>query len=154
MTLNPAKFTDANRAVVDSLMAVANTALAAAERVVALNVDTVRSMVRDSSENAKTLLGAKNAQEAIGMQANQAQPSIEKAVAYSRALYEISSMAQEELTKLAQSQYGEFQTQISNVMKPSNAASAAPFDFAVAAIKQAMSATNTVYENAAKKTKK
>ena len=91
MSVNFEQFTSANKATVDSLLAVANTALASAERIAALNLNTARSVMEDSVSGAKALMGAKDVQEALSIQASLAQPNVEKAVAYSRSVYEISA---------------------------------------------------------------
>ena len=43
MSINTEQFTAANKATVDSLLSVANTALASAERIAALNLNTARA---------------------------------------------------------------------------------------------------------------
>ncbi|MBS1131823.1 MAG: Phasin, partial [Proteobacteria bacterium] len=83
----PEQFASANKATVDSLLSVANAALASAERIAALNLNTARSVLEDSVSGTKALLGAKDVQEAISIQASLAQPNVEKAVAYSRSVY-------------------------------------------------------------------
>ena len=98
----PEQFAAANKATVDSLLALANTAFASAERIAALNLHTARAVIEDSVANTKALLGAKDAQEAISLQASIAQPNVEKAVAYSRSVYEIAAQTQEELTKVVE----------------------------------------------------
>lgn len=142
MRPNMPDYTAANKAVVDSLMTVANTALAAAERVVSLNVDTVRALVEDQASHTKALLGAQNVNDAVNAAQKAMTPNpIEQAVNYSRGLYEISTLATEELTKLAQSQYGEFHSRIAEAMNPMNALHATPFDFAIKAIRDTMNLT-------------
>ena len=86
MFATPEQFAAANKAAVESLLTLANTALASAERVAALNLNTARSVLEDSVSNTKAILGAKDAQEAISVQATLAQPNVEKAVAYSRSV--------------------------------------------------------------------
>jgi phasin family protein len=97
-------FAVSNKALVDTLVNVANTALAAAERIVALNSETARTLVSDSASNTKALLEAKTPQEIFDIQANVTQPNISKAAAYSRGLYEIAKLAQESLLKQVQNQ--------------------------------------------------
>jgi phasin family protein len=96
--ITPESFASSNKALVDTLVTLANTALAAAEQVVALNAATARSFVQDSASNTKALLSAQTPQEAMSIQASLAQPGVETAVAYSRSLYEIASKAQEALS--------------------------------------------------------
>jgi phasin family protein len=91
MFKTPEQFAAANKATVDSLLSLANTAPASAERIAALNLNTARSVMEDSVSGAKALMGAKDVQEALSIQASLAQPNVEKAVAYSRSVYEISA---------------------------------------------------------------
>jgi phasin family protein len=103
MFKTPEQFAAANKATVDSLLSLANTALASAERIAALNLNTARSVMEDSVSGAKALMGAKDVQEALSIQASLAQPNVEKAVAYSRSVYEISAQTPEELSKMVES---------------------------------------------------
>ena len=109
MSINPEQFAAANKATVDSLLSVANTALASAERIAALNLNTVRSALEDSVSGAKSVMAAKDPQEALKLQSSLAQPAVEKAVAYSRSVYEITSQTQQELAKMVEAQFGDFQ---------------------------------------------
>jgi phasin family protein len=99
----PEQFAAANKASVDALLTLANTALASAERIAALNLNTARSVLEDGVANAKALLGAKDPQEFFSVQASLAQPSLEKAVAYSRSVYEISAQSKGRVRQAARS---------------------------------------------------
>lgn len=147
MTINAEQFAAANKATVDSLLAVANTALASAERIAALNLNTARSVLEDSVSNTKAILGAKDAQEAITLQASLAQPNVEKAVAYSRSVYEISAQTQEELSKMVEAQFGEFQKQVAGLLDKASKSAPAGSDVAVAAVKSAIAAANSAFDS-------
>jgi phasin family protein len=112
MFTKPEQFAAANKASVDAMLTLANTALASAERIAALNLNTARSMLEDGVSNAKAMLGAKNAQELFSVQASLAQPNLEKAVAYTRSVYEISAQSKEEISKLLEAQFSDFQKQV------------------------------------------
>jgi len=143
----PEQFTAANKATVDSLLSVANAALASAERIAALNLNTARSVLEDSVSGTKALLGAKDVQEALSIQAALAQPNVEKAVAYSRSVYEISAQAQEELSKTIESQFGSFQRQVADLLDKAAKSAPAGSDVAVAAVKSAIAAANSAFDN-------
>jgi phasin family protein len=143
----PEQFASANKAAVDSLLSVANAALASAERIAALNLNTARSVLEDSVSNTKALLGAKDVQEALSIQASLAQPNVEKAVAYSRSVYEISAQAQEELSKTIESQFSGFQKQVADLLDKTAKAAPAGSDVAVAAVKSAIAAANSAFDN-------
>lgn len=143
----PDQITAANKASIETLLTLANTAFASAERLAALNLNVARSVMEDSAANTKGLLGVKDPQELIGYQASLAQPAVEKAVAYSRSLYEIASQTQEEISKVFESQFAELNKNIATVLD--QAAKNAPpgSEVAVTAMKSAIAAANSAYES-------
>ena len=68
MSINVEQFAAANKATVDSLLSVANTALASAERVAALNLSTARSALEDVASNTRQVMEAKTPQAALEAQ--------------------------------------------------------------------------------------
>jgi hypothetical protein len=60
MFTTPEQLATANKANVEAMLTLANTAFASAERFAALNLNTARAVLEDSVNNAKTLLGAKD----------------------------------------------------------------------------------------------
>jgi len=143
----PEQFASANKTAVDSLLSLANTALASAERIAALNLNAARSILEDGVSGTKALLGAKDVQEALSIQASLAQPNVEKAVAYSRSVYEISAQAQEELSKTLEGQFGGFQKQVAELLDKAAKSAPAGSDVAVAAVKSAIAAANSAFDN-------
>ena len=147
MFTSPEQFASANKATVDSLLSLANTALASAERVAALNLNVARSMLEDGVAGGKSVMAAKDPQTAVSASAALVQPGIEKAVAYSRSVYEISAQTQEEFSKSLEKQFGSFQQQVAEMLD--KAAKSAPVgsDVAVAAVKSAIAAANSAFDN-------
>ena len=143
----PEQFAAANKVAVDSLLTVANTALASAERIAALNLNTARSIIEDSVANSKALMGAKDVQEVVALQSSLAQPNVEKAVAYSRSIYEISAQTQEELSKLVEAQFADFQKNVAGMLDKVSKQAPAGSDVAVAAVKSAFAAANSAFDN-------
>ena len=147
MSINTEQFAAANKAAVDSLLSVANTALASAERIANLNLETARAAFEDSAANTKALLGAKDVQEALAIQASLAQPNIDKAVAYGRSVAEISTQTQEELTKLVEAQFGDFQKSVTGMLEKAAKSAPAGSDVAVAAVQSAIAAATSAFDN-------
>lgn len=146
MYTTPEQLAGANKANVETLLTVANTAFASAERLAALNLNTARTLLEDSVNTAKTLLAAKDVQELVSMQAALAQPAFEKAVAYSRSVYEIASQTQDEFSKIFDSQYVEINKNVTSVLDKAVKNAPAGSDVAVAAVKSAIAAANSAYE--------
>jgi phasin family protein len=147
MSINPEQFAAANKAAVDSLLSVANTALASAERIATLNLETARSVLEDSVSNAKAIMGAKDPQEALSIQASLAKPNVEKAVAYGKSVYEISAETQEQLAKMVEAQFGEFQKNVASMLEKAAKSAPAGSDVAVAAVQSAIAAANSAFDN-------
>jgi len=147
MSINPEQFAAANKAAVDSLLSVANTALASAERIATLNLETARSVLEDSVSNAKAIMGAKDPQEALTIQASLAKPNVEKAVAYGKSVYEISAETQEQLAKMVEAQFGDFQKNVAAMLEKAAKSAPAGSDVAVAAVQSAIAAANSAFDN-------
>ena len=143
----------ANKANVEAMLTLANTAFASAERLAALNLNTARAVLEDGMNNAKALLGAKDLQEVISLQATLAQPAVEKAVAYSRNVYEISAQTQDEFSKLVEAQFAEVNKNVASTLDKAAKSAPAGSDVAVAAVKSAIAAANSAYDTMSKAAK-
>ena len=62
-------------------------------------------------------MGAKDPQAALAAQSSLAKPAVEKAVAYSRSIYEITSETQQELAKMVEAQFGDFQKSMASMVE-------------------------------------
>lgn len=147
MFATPEQFAAANKASVEAMLSLANTALASAERIAALNLNTARSLLEDSVANTKAILGAKDPKEALAVQASLAQPNVEKAVAYTRSVYEISAQSKEEVSKLLEAQFGDFQKQIAGLLDKAAKSAPAGSDVAVNAVKSAIAAATSAFDS-------
>ena len=147
MSINPEQFAAANKAAVDSLLAVANTALASAERIATLNLETARTVLEDSAASAKAMMAAKDVKEAVAIQASLAQPAVDKAVAYGKSVFEITSQTQQELAKMAETQFSEFQKSVANMVELAAKSAPAGSEGAVAAVQSAIAAANSAFGN-------
>lgn len=147
MTINTEKFAAANKATVDSLLSVANTALASAERIAALNLNTARATLEDSVSGVKAVMAAKDPKEAVAVQSSLAQPAVDKAVAYARSVYEISTETQQEFAKMVETQFGDFQKTVTGLIEQATKSAPVGSEGAVAAIQQAITAANSAFGN-------
>lgn len=148
MTINLDKFAEQNKATVDSLLAVATAAMSSAERIAALNLNTGREFVQDCADAAKAVLNAKDAQEALNTASGLVQPSLQKAVAYTKSLYEIGAEAHGEVQKLFDAQYGDFQKAASKLIEEATKSAPAGSEAIVAAAKEAVAKASAALETA------
>ncbi|MDT3670852.1 MAG: phasin family protein [Aromatoleum sp.] len=153
MFATPEQFAATNKANIETLLTLANSTFASAERFAALNLNTARSILEDSIANAKSLLGAKDVQELLSLQSALAQPLVEKAVAYNRSVYEIASQSQEEVSKLVEAQIAELNKNLAVALDKAAKSAPAGSDVAVAAVKSAIAAANSAYDSVSKAAK-
>ena len=151
--VTPEQFAAANKTNVETLLTLANTAFASAERLAALNLNTARSLLEDGVANTKALLAAKDVQELVNLQVSLAQPIVEKAVAYARSVYEISSQSQEEMSKVFEGQVAEMNKGVATALDKAAKSAPAGSDVAVAAVKSAIAAANSAYDSMSKAAK-
>ena len=145
--LNNEQVLSANKAAIDTLLSVANTALATAESLAALNLGTAREALQDSAKNVQAVLGVKTPQDAAALNATLGKPAVEKAVAYSRSVYEISTGAANEFSKMIQAQFAELNKAAQELAEKTAKASPFGSDVALAAVKQAVTAANSAFDN-------
>jgi phasin family protein len=139
------QFSVANKAAVDSMLTLLNANLAAAERLAALNLNTARAILADSSANAGALLAAKDPQSLIAVQKAMAKPAIDKAIAYSRGVYDIVKQSTEGVTQIAEGQAVELKKSFTAAIDQSLARAPAGSETIVAAVKTAMAAADQAY---------
>jgi len=150
MYLTPEQVIASNKAGVEALLGLANTQFAAFERISALTFKATKSAFEDSMAHTKALLAAKDVQDVVNLNAAVAQPAIEKAISYSRNLYDVASQSQGEVTKLVETQAGEFNKSFVTLLDKLAKNAPAGSDVAVAAVKSALAAANTAYDSVSK----
>lgn len=147
MSIDTEPFVAANKAAVDSLLAIANTALASAERISSLNLNTARASLEDSAAGIKAIADAKDVQGLATVATSISQPAIEKASAYARSVYEIAAQTQGELTKLVEAQVGDFQKTVADLVNQASKAAPAGSESAIAAVQNAIAAATSAFGN-------
>jgi len=147
MYATPEQFAAANKASVDALFTIAQAQFAAFERLSALNFNTTKMAFEDGVSQAKALMSVKDAQELVNLSATSTQPALEKAIAYSRSVYEVATQTQAEVTKLAETQAAEMNKTVVSLMDKLSKNAPAGSDVAVAAVKSAMAAANSAYDS-------
>jgi phasin family protein len=153
MNATTEQFVSANKANVETLVTIVNTAFASAERLAALNLNTARAFLEDSATNAKALLAIKDIKDLIAVQTALAQPAVEKAVAYSRSAYEIVTETQGELTKVVETQVSDLNKNVASSLDKAVKNAPAGSDVAVSAVKSAITAANSAYDSMTKAAK-
>jgi hypothetical protein len=96
------------------------------------------------------MFGAKDVQEFVSLQNTLATPAIEKAIAYSKSVYEVATEANAELSKVAEKRVAEWNENFSTLLDKAVKNAPAGSDVAVAAVKSMIAAANSAYDNMSK----
>ena len=140
------KYSAMNKPGVDILIHLAQIQMAALERVQELNLGVAKSAFEDSLNFARALMEPKDAQGAVSLSGNAMQSSMQKAMAYSKSMYEIATQVQGECKRLVDAQGGEvYRNWLATFQEFPKYA---PFDSetVVGAMKSMMSAATSAYE--------
>jgi phasin family protein len=151
--LNNEQFAAAQKAQLATLMGLATTGLEAAEKIVALNLETARAAMADVDAQAQSLLSAKDVQSMFALQAELLQPSAEKTGAYGRRLYDIVAGVQAELSQVAEAGAADAQKKFAALVESAAKSAPAGSEQAVAMAKAAFAAANDAFGNAQKAAK-
>ena len=142
------KFAALNKANTETALSFANIALNSAARMMDLQLVVAKAMVADSTKNAQIISQVKDAQGLMALQSELVQPSVEKAVEYSRSVYEIATQTQGQIGQILEERASEFSQEVVAAME--QAVKAAPAGVgagaAVAAMKSAVSAATSAYD--------
>src|SRR5437016_8100838 len=81
------------------------------------------------------------------------QPAIEKAIAFSKIVYEVATEANAELSKVAERRVAEWNENLVTLLDKVSKNAPAGSDVAVAAVKSMLAAANSAYDNLTKAAK-
>ena len=142
-----------HKANIETLFGLTQKAFEGVEKLVELNVQATKAALAETANNAQAVMGVKDAQELLALQASMIQPLAEKTAAYSRHLYDIASGTTAEFGRAFEVQATDAQKKFLAVVD--NAAKNAPAgsETAVAVFKSAIAAGNNALESVQKAVK-
>ena len=148
--INTEQIVASNKAALNNAFAMSNDAFTSVEKLVELNLTAARSSLTESADFFKSLMGAKDPQQFLALQAEFFQPLAEKTASYSRHVYEITSETSAELGKAVEAKAAEAQNQFVGFFDSALKNAPAGSESAVAFLKQALNASNTAAESVQK----
>ena len=150
MYQTPEQLVALNKANLEAAMKFAGVAFQGAERILDLQLKAARSAFADTVENAKTIAAVKDLQQLAALRESMAQPTIEKATAYAKSVYDVTTATQAEFGKLVEEQVSEFNKQVVTALDKIVKTAPAGSEVGIAALKSGIAAVNTAYENVSK----
>ncbi|MGH8866035.1 MAG: phasin family protein, partial [Burkholderiales bacterium] len=150
MYQTPEQLVAINKANLEVAMKFAGVALQGAERILDLQLKAAKTAFADSVENAKTIAAVKDLQQLAALKDSMGQPTLEKATAYAKSVYDVTSATQAEFGKLVEEQVSEFNKQVVTALDKIVKTAPAGSEVGIAALKSGIAAVNSAYENVSK----
>ncbi len=141
------------KAQVEAALRFAEIAAQGAEKITEINIKTAKAAFADGVKNLKALSEIRDVTELPGWAALVAQPNLDKATAYGKAIYEAAAATGSEIGTTLDQQIGEFTKQVNIALEVALKSAPAGSESAVAAVKSVIAVANDVYDNIVKATK-
>lgn len=141
------------KASLDALLAVQTTAFSGFEKLVDLHLKVARAAFEEASQKAQEAIELKDVQEAVAFTSGLSQPTAEKALAYSKHVYDIVSGVQTELAKLTEVQIAENQKNLSDAVEQLTKNAPTGSESAVAMLKSSLATATSAYDSLSKAAK-
>ena len=150
MYQTPEQLVAFNKANLEVAMKFAGVALQGAERILDLQLKAAKNAFADSVESAKAIAGVKDIKELAALKDSLTQPTIEKATAYAKSVYDVTAATQAEIGKLVEEQVSDFNKQVVTALDKMVKTAPAGSEVGIATLKSAIAAVNGTYDNLSK----
>ena len=150
MYQTPEQLIAMNKANLESAMRFAGVAIEGAERMIDLQLKAAKSAFADGLESAKALASVKDLSQLAALKDTLAQPSMEKATAYAKSVYDCANTTQAEFSKLVEAQVAQFNKEVVTGLDKLVKNAPAGSEVGVAALKSGIAAVNSAYDNLSK----
>lgn len=137
------------KSALDTLYRLTNISLNTTEKIVQHHLSVARDAFATQLEHHKSALEAGDLNQRLSIGTSFAKPQVEQAVGYHRGLFDIHASAQDDYIKLFEHSHGDLNKSVSALLDWYSQSSGNS-DLAVAAVKSAISAANSAFENANK----
>ena len=142
-----------HKANIETMFGLTHKAFEGIEKLVELNVQATKAALAETANHAQAVMGVKDAQELMALQAGMVQPLAEKTAAYSKHLYDIAAAAGADLSKNIEAQAAETQKKVTSLVDSATKNAPAGSETAVTAMKSAVAAANNAFESVQKAVK-
>ena len=147
MSTVPQQLLERQKAAVTNIAAAQDAVFSGFEKLVDLNLKVIKAALGEAAETSQQAAELKDPQEAVAFVTSLAQPSAEKAVAYTKNVYEIVSEVNNELLKLSESQASQVQKSMAESIDQLAKNAPTGSESAVALLKSTLASANNAYDS-------
>lgn len=145
--------TEFNKNAMDVAMGLAKLSFDATERVIGLNLEASKESFAEASKTAKALSEVKDAQGLMELRAKLTEAGVEKALDYSRTMYEVAAETQAQVSALFETQSSELNKSFASAIEKAVKSAPVGADVAIAAVKSTVAASNAALDTMTKAAK-
>ena len=149
----PEQFQSLNKEAVEAALSFAQVSMASADRLLRLQLDAAKTFVAEQTQTAKALADAKDPEAMMALRAHLAEQAVERAIGYSRNVYEVATETQQQMTKLVAERLATSQQQIASAMENMLKSAPGGSNPAVEAMRSTMAATQSAMDSMTKAAK-
>ncbi len=153
MSAIPQQVLNSQKAAIDTLVAFQGSVFSGFEKLVDLNLKVIKATLDEVSQKSQQVASIKDPQEAVALSSSLIQPGAEKAMAYSKHVYDIVSSVQADLAKLSESHVADGQKHVSDAIEQFTKNAPAGSESAVAMLKSSLAQATTAYDSMTKAAK-
>ncbi|MBU3719626.1 MAG: phasin family protein [Burkholderiaceae bacterium] len=146
----PEDLSEAQKQNIDAMMKLSQKAFEGIEKMVELQLDAARSSLQETADKFQALMSVKDAADVVSLNKNIAAPNAEKALAYSRTIYDIASQTSSEVHRLVDAQIADANKKLIDALEEFSRTAPAGSEGVVAMMKSSLTAANSAYETANK----
>ena len=153
MSAIPQQVLNSQKAAIDTLVAFQGSMFSGFEKLVDLNLKVIKATLDEVSQKSQQVVSIKDPQEAAALTSALIAPGAEKAMAYSKHVYDIVSSVQADLSKLGESHVVEGQKHVSDAIEQFTKNAPAGSESAVAMLKSSLAQASSAYDSISKAAK-
>jgi len=153
MAKMPEQLVDLNKGSIEAALSFAQVSMEGAEKLMRLQLETAKKFVAEQSETAKALAEATDAEAMMALRARLAEHVVDRALGYSRNVYEVATQAQQQLTKLIEQRFAAYQHEMAAAMENMIKAAPGGSDAAAEAVRTTIAATQAAMDGMTKAAK-
>ena len=153
MSAIPQQVLNSQKAAIEALVSIQTSVFGGFEKLVDLNLKAIKATLDEVSEKSQQVTSIKDAQEAVAVTSSLVQPGAEKAMAYSKHVYDIVSAVQSDLAKMGEVHLAEGQKHMHDAIDQLTKNAPAGSESSVAMLKSGLAQANNAFESMTKAAK-
>jgi phasin family protein len=146
----PEEMSEAQKQNIDAMLKLSHKAFEGIEKMVDLQLSAARASLQETAEKFQALMSVKDAQEMMSVNKEIATPSAEKALAYSRTIYDIAAQTSSEVQRLIDSQITDANKKVVDALDEFAKSAPAGSEALISMMKSSLTAASSAYETANK----